>query len=88
MKNVDWKDVLIRALKTFFQTAGSVFVAALSGVNFADKKSDMFWIGLAMSAGAAGLSAVWNGVLSPLFDNVTDNGLNGEPIDPDKVKEE
>ena len=65
---MDWKDVLIRAVKTFVQTAGSYLIASLAGVNFFDgNHGKAFWVGLALSAGAAGLSAVWNGVIAPIF---------------------
>lgn len=68
MKNIDWRDVLVRAGKTFLQTAGAYLIAALGGVDFfAGDKGETFWVGLALSAGAAGLSAVWNGVIAPLF---------------------
>ena len=68
MAKIDWKDVAIRAGKTFVQTALSYVIAAVSGVNFFEgDKSETFWVGLILSAGAAGLSAVWNGVLQPLF---------------------
>lgn len=68
MVNVDWKDVLIRAFKTFAQTAASYLIAALGGVDFFDgSKGKTFWVGLALAAGSAGLSAVWNGVLQPLL---------------------
>lgn len=64
---VDWKDVLIRAVKTFLQTAVSYLIAALGGVDFGSSLGRTFWIGLGLSAGAAGLSAVWNGVLQPII---------------------
>ncbi|MEA5017041.1 MAG: hypothetical protein VB099_21040 [Candidatus Limiplasma sp.] len=64
---VDWKDVAIRAFKTFMQTAVSYLVAALGGVDFGSSLGKTFWIGLGLSAGAAGLSAVWNGVLEPII---------------------
>lgn len=68
MKKIDWKDVFIRAGKTFLQTAGAYLIANLTGVDFFDgERGQTFWIGLALSAGAAGLSAVWNGVVSPLI---------------------
>ena len=67
MKNVNWKDVLLRAGKTFVQTAGSYLIAALGGVDFfGGNVNATFWVGLALSAGAAGLSAVWNGVVGPI----------------------
>ena len=65
---VDWKDVLIRAVKTFLQTAVSYLIAALGGVDFfGGDLGETFWIGLALSTGAAGLSAAWNGVIQPIF---------------------
>lgn len=58
----------VRAGKTFVQTALSYLIANVSGVNFFDgNQSETFWVGLFLSAGAAGLSAVWNGVIQPLF---------------------
>jgi len=66
MKHIDWKDVGVRAMKTFVQTAASVFIAGLGGVDlFAQKEG--FWIGLLLSAGSAGISAVWNGLIEPMI---------------------
>ncbi len=68
MQKVDWKDVGIRAGKTFLQAAVSCLGAGLAGVNFmVGDQSANWWISLAVSAGAAGLSAVWNGILKPIF---------------------
>lgn len=61
---INWKDVAIRAIKTFVQTAVSTFIAGLSGIDlFAAEEG--FWLALAISAGAAGISAVWNGLIEP-----------------------
>ncbi len=66
------KDVLIRALKTFIQAFVSIAIAQLAGVNFIEGENLMnVLIGIAVSAGAAGVSAVWNGVLSPLLNSIT-----------------
>lgn len=66
MKRVDWKDVTIRAAKTFAQTAAAAFLAGMEGVDlFAAQYS--FWGALALSASAAGVSAVWNGLIEPVI---------------------
>lgn len=63
-----FRDVLIRALKTFLETAGAYLLAHLSGVNFFEgNPGRTFWVGLALSTGAAGLAAAWNGVIAPLL---------------------
>lgn len=73
MKNVDKKDVFERAVKTFIQAALSYLITALAGANFFDgNKTETFWIGLGISALAAGLSAMWNGVIEPLIGNYKD----------------
>lgn len=73
MKNVNWKDVFDRAFKTFIQAALSYLITALAGVNFCDgSTTEAFWIGLGISALAAGLSAMWNGVIQPLIGNYKD----------------
>ena len=71
--NVNWKDVGTRALKTFVQTFVSCVVAGLSGVNFMVLDQSANWmLSLALSAGAAGFSAVWNGILNPIFNPPTE----------------
>lgn len=66
MQNINWKDVLVRAVKTFVETAVATVVAGISGVDiFAAEEG--FWMALAISAGAAGLSAVWNGLIEPML---------------------
>ena len=72
MTNIAWKDILIRALKTFVQTLVSTIVASLSGVNFFDgAKNETFWIGLGLSAGAAAVSAAWNIIKGAIEANAT-----------------
>ena len=58
---VNWKDVLIRSLKTFVQAALAFASTALSTGNIVHGISQT----LVLSALAAGIAAVWNGVLSP-----------------------
>ena len=62
------KDVAIRALKTFWQSAIAYLVAALStGV-------DLFEVevisGLLIGALAAGISASWNGAVQPVLNRL------------------
>lgn len=64
MKNVNWKDVAIRAIKTFAQAFMACVGAELSGMDlFAIDKS--MWCAVGISAAAAGISAVWNGMIEP-----------------------
>lgn len=56
---MNWKDIAIRALKTFVQVfASSVPVSALMSLDWT------LWRAAALSAGSAGLAVVWNGVLN------------------------
>lgn len=64
MKNVDWKDVVVRAIKTFVEAVVAFASTELAGVDlFAAEQG--FWPALAISAVAAGVSAVWNGLIDP-----------------------
>ena len=64
MKNVNWKDVAVRAVKTFAEAAVAFVGAELAGVDiFAVDKG--MWLALGVSAAAAGISAVWNGLIEP-----------------------
>ena len=69
------KDVAIRALKTFWQSAVAYFVAALStqmsGLDVFDIEAMKSVIGsLIIGALAAGLSASWNGMVQPKLDKL------------------
>lgn len=69
---INWKDVGIRALKTFVQTFVSTIIAAIGGVDFfAAGKNESFWIGLGLSAGAAAISAAWNIIKGAIESNTT-----------------
>ena len=60
------KDIAIRALKTFWQSAIAYLVAALStGVDLFE--GDVIG-GLLIGALAAGISASWNGAIQPVLD--------------------
>ncbi|MEA4999309.1 MAG: hypothetical protein VB087_07990 [Candidatus Limiplasma sp.] len=68
LKRLFTRDVWRRALKTFWQTALGTFstlVPAMTTLN-GDVIGNSF-MALLTSAIAAGASAVWNGVLSPVF---------------------
>ena len=70
--NAKVKDVLFRAVKTFIEAVVACLVAALSGVDITvGGKDKTFWLGLAISAGSAGLSAAWNGVIQPWLNSMT-----------------
>lgn len=64
------KDVAIRALKTFWQSAVAYLVATLStqGVEVLEREGVIG--GLLIGAFAAGLSASWNGVVQPKLDRL------------------
>ena len=60
------KDIAVRALKTFWQSALAYIVATLS--TGADLFEGEMIGGLIIGAIAAGLSASWNGTVQPLLD--------------------
>jgi hypothetical protein len=63
---VNWRDVAIRAGKTFIQAAIAYLIAALGNADiFGGNAGKAFWVGLLMSTLAAGASAAWNGVVKP-----------------------
>ena len=67
------KDVAVRSVKTFWQSAIAYLVATLStqiaGVDIFDPHALKSVIGgLLIGSLAAGLSASWNGVIQPLLD--------------------
>ena len=71
--NVNWKDVAIRAIKTFVQAFVAFVGTELAGMDlFAIDKS--MWAAVGISAAAAGISAVWNGMIEPVV----------KPLLPDK----
>ena len=62
------KDIAIRALKTFWQSAVAYLVAALStGVDLFEGEVIS---GLIIGALAAGISASWNGVVQPRLNRL------------------
>ena len=64
---IDWKDVLVRSLKTFGETAFSCLIASLSGFNFGQDNAEKVLLSLGLSACAAGVAAVWNGIIVPIL---------------------
>jgi hypothetical protein len=69
--SINFKDVLARAAKTFIQASGSLAIAQVSGINLGDGDLKNVILNILISAGAAGISAVWNGVILPLFKGTT-----------------
>lgn len=71
--NEKMKDVLIRALKTFWQAALASIVAAIgSGAIGLEIFQDNTWVKVLVSiiigAVASGLSAIYNGLIKPWLD--------------------
>ena len=60
---VDWKDVLVRSVKTFAQAYAAFVATALASGGLVYGVHESLWL----SALAAGIAAVWNGVLAPAF---------------------
>lgn len=68
---INWKDVLIRALKTFWQTAFSYIALNLANLNFFDGTlTKKVLVGFALSALASGWSAAWNAALKPVWEKL------------------
>ena len=73
------KDILIRALKTFWQAVAAYFatsfgtqIAGIDVLDFDALKNVV--IGLIVGSVAAGLSATWNGVIQPALDKLKAKG--------------
>lgn len=66
MKNVNWKDVAVRAAKTFAEAFLALLGAELTGMDIFSMDKGT-WCAVGISAAAAGISAVWNGVIEPLL---------------------
>ena len=63
--NINWKDVAIRAVKTFAQAFIACAGAELAGMDLFAIDTGM-WCAVGLSAAAAGISAVWNGMVEPV----------------------
>ena len=72
-------DILVRALKTFLQAAGAVVIANLT-VLTSEVSGWSAWkhaaVPVLVGALAAGLSAAWNGVVSPWLKKDTSEEEN------------
>ena len=66
MKNIDWKDVFVRAFKTFMEAFIAFAGAERAGLDLFAISKDA-WAAVGISAAAAGISAVWNGMIEPLL---------------------
>ena len=84
LKNINWKDLTLRAVKTFIQTFISYLtIDGLFGIS--DKVEMQRWLlTTGLSALAAAISAVWNLILGVISDKA------GEALDKinDESKEE
>ena len=68
---MNFKDVLLRAFKTFWQAAVSYIIMNIANLNpFDGSASKKVWLGFVAAALAAGCSAAWNGVIKPLWDKL------------------
>ena len=68
---MNFKDVLLRAFKTFWQAAVSYIIMNIANLNpFDGSENKKVWLGFAAAALAAGCSAAWNGVIKPLWDKL------------------
>lgn len=70
------KDILIRALKTFWQAFAAYAIINSEALfmnitEFDLERLKQFGLALAVGAVSAGLSALYNGVLRPLADKFT-----------------
>lgn len=73
------KEIVSRAVKTFIQAGVSYLVVNFSAIafDFADMDAMTSAVTtLAVAALAAGISAVWNGVISPLIDKSMEEDEN------------
>ena len=69
------KDIAIRALKTFWQSAIAYLVASLSqGIDLFEGEVVG---GILIGALAAGISASWNGAIQPVLNKVKGSDVNG-----------
>lgn len=70
LKKINWRDVGIRAVKTFVQAfIGAVTIDSLIGITDADALKKAL-VGLAVAGVSAGVSALWNfvkGYIDSLF---------------------
>lgn len=69
MNKAKWKDIFIRAAKTFVQAAVPILIAAFASIDITEGKeaARAVLVSAGLSAAAAGISAAWNiiaGVLS------------------------
>lgn len=79
MNREKWKDIMIRAGKTFVQTALSFLIAQLGGADFfGGDMTQSVWLGLLLSAGAAGISAAWNTVAAEINQRGPGTGTDEE----------
>lgn len=70
MKKINWKDILIRCIKTFIQAITAYLAVSISTTNFTDKEAIK---GLIIGAIASGVSALMN-IINSLLKGDEING--------------
>lgn len=63
---INWKDVFVRAGKTFIEAFVPMLVAALAGVDFTVQQIPGFWVTLLVSTAAGAFTIAWNGILEAI----------------------
>jgi len=63
---MDARDVAVRSVKTFAEAAAAFLIAEIGGAELFAMDRGM-WFAIGISAVAAGVAAVWNGVLAPML---------------------
>lgn len=70
MKNINWKDILMRCIKTFIQGTVAYLTVSISTTDFTDKEAIK---GLIIGTIASGVSALMN-IINSLLKG---DGING-----------
>jgi hypothetical protein len=63
---INWKDVFVRAGKTFIEAFVPMLVAALAGVDFSVPHVAGFWVTVLVSVAAGAFTIAWNVILEAI----------------------